>query len=229
MTRERRAPQQVLVVGASRGIGWELVRQSVTEGDRVVATARTEEALQALRQLGAQAVRMDVATAAGCAALTWSVDGLAFDRIWHVAGVFGPRTQGLEAPTEVEFQEVMQANVLAVMRLVPQYLELLAPAGRIGVLSSRMGSIGLRANPAGWLYRASKAAVNSVVKDASLVLGPRGLIAAFHPGWVRTDMGGPQADLEVHTSASDLRRTLETLGDDASGGFFNHDGQPLDW
>jgi NAD(P)-dependent dehydrogenase (short-subunit alcohol dehydrogenase family) len=219
----------VLVVGASRGIGLELVRQHLAVGDRVVATARSDAGLQALQALGAQAVRMDVATAAGCAALTWSVDGLAFDRIWHVAGVYGPRTQGLEPPTEAVFQEVMQANVLAVMRLLPQYLELLAPAGRIGVLSSRMGSIGLRTSPAGWLYRASKAAVNSLVKDASLVLGERGVVAVFHPGWVRTDMGGPQADLDVQTSADDLRCALEALEPTDSGGFFNHDGHRLDW
>jgi NAD(P)-dependent dehydrogenase (short-subunit alcohol dehydrogenase family) len=92
-----------------------------------------------------------------------------------------------------------------------------------------MGSIGLRAGTAGWLYRASKAAVNSVLKDASLVLAGKAVCVALHPGWVQTDMGGTGADIDVQTSVRDLRRTLAALTAADNGGFFNHDGQPLAW
>ena len=92
-----------------------------------------------------------------------------------------------------------------------------------------MGSIGRRSSPSGWLYRASKAALNSVVKDLSLALAGRALCVALHPGWVRTDMGGADADLDVARSAADLRATLAALTPADHGRFLNHDGQPLDW
>ena len=219
----------VMIIGASRGIGLELVRQHRAAGDAVTATARDEAGLARLGELGAKPLRLDVADAAGCAGLAWPVDGERFDRIWLVAGVYGPRTQGLQPPTEAEFDAVMHTNVLAAMRLLPTLSEVLAPGGRLAVLSSRMGSIGLRANPAGWLYRASKAALNSVIKDASLVLGDRAICAVFHPGWVQTDMGGPGAELSVERSVADLRRSVEGLKPADTGGFFNHDGTPLAW
>ena len=81
----------------------------------------------------------------------------------------------------------------------------------------------------GWLYRASKAAANSVLKDLSLVLAGRALCVALHPGWVQTDMGGAQADLDVASSARDLRATLAGLTPADNGRFLNHDGQPLAW
>jgi NAD(P)-dependent dehydrogenase (short-subunit alcohol dehydrogenase family) len=115
------------------------------------------------------------------------------------------------------------------MRVLPQVVGSLAPGARLGVISSRMGSIGLRASTAGWLYRASKAAVNSLLKDASIALAGKAVCVALHPGWVRTERGGEGADLSVQASVADLRRTLAALRPADTGGFFNHDGQPLAW
>jgi NAD(P)-dependent dehydrogenase (short-subunit alcohol dehydrogenase family) len=123
----------------------------------------------------------------------------------------------------------MHTNVLGAMRVLPQLAEVLAPGAKLAVISSRMGSIGLRTNASGWLYRASKAALNSVLKDAALELAGRAICVSFHPGWVRTDMGGSGADIDVATSVSDMRRTLAALTPTDNGGFFNHDGQPLAW
>jgi NAD(P)-dependent dehydrogenase (short-subunit alcohol dehydrogenase family) len=220
---------RVLIVGASRGIGLELVRQYRADGDVVTATARSDEGLQRIAAQGARALRLDVATAAGASALAWNIDGEAFDVVVLSAGVYGPRTTGLELPTEDEFDAVMHTNVLGAMRLLPQLVDALAPGARLAVISSRMGSIGMRGSTAGWLYRASKAALNSVLKDASLVLAGRAVCVALHPGWVRTDMGGGHADIDVATSVSDMRRTLAALQPADNGGFFNHDGQPLGW
>lgn len=222
-------PSSVLVVGASRGIGLELVRQYRAEGVRVTATARDDAGLHALTSLGAKALRVDVAKMASVSSLAWQIDGEGFDTVFFVAGVYGPQQAGLDTPTEAEFDDVMHANVLGPMRVIPQVLDALAPGARLGILSSRMGSIGGRTNPSGWLYRASKAAVNSVLKDTALVLADRAVCVALHPGWVRTDMGGAEADLSVEASARDLRRTLASRQPADSGGFFNHDGTPLLW
>ena len=219
----------ILIIGASRGIGFELARQCMADGDRVVATARDDAGLARLAALGADPLKLDVASAAGCAGLAWPIDGAQFHQVWLVAGVYGPRSSGLQAPTDDEFDNVMHTNVLAAMRLLPQLVDALAPGAKLAVLSSRMGSIGLRNSPSGWLYRASKAALNSVVKDVSLALAGRATCVSLHPGWVQTDMGGGSADLAVAQSVADLRATVARLGPADNGGFFNHDGQPLAW
>lgn len=221
--------KNVLIVGASRGIGLELVRQHLAAGDRVTATARDAAALERLAALGAKPLQLDVADATSASALAWQIDGEAFDTVLHVAGVYGPRTQGLQPPSMADFDAVMHSNVLGAMLVLPQVAEALAPGARVALVSSRMGAIGGRGSNSGWLYRASKAALNSVLKDASLVLAGRAICVALHPGWVRTEMGGSGAALAVEDSVRDLRGTLARLTPADNGGFFNHDGSPLAW
>jgi len=227
--------RNVLIVGASRGLGLEFVRQYRADGARVTATARADDGLAAIAALGAKPLKLDVADAASAAGLAWQVDGEAFDTVFYVAGVYGPRTTGLEPPSVDDFDAVMHANVLGAMRVLPSVADALAPpagglpGARIGVISSRMGSIGLRQGVAGWTYRASKAAVNSVLKDASIALAGRALCAAFHPGWVRTDMGGAGADLDPSESVAGMRRALAQLEAAQSGSFLNYDGAELAW
>ena len=220
---------KVLIIGASRGIGLEFVRQYRQEGSDVTATARDDASMERLRALGASAIPLDVTHAASAAGLAWQVDGVAFDVVVVNAGVMGPRHTGLEPPTQADFDHVMHTNVLGPMWLLPQLKDVVAPGGRLAVISSRMGSMSLRTAPNAWLYRASKAALNSVLKDTSLALQGRAICVAFHPGWVRTDMGGDGADLPVATSVKDMRSTLHRLGPADNGGFFNHDGAPLSW
>jgi NAD(P)-dependent dehydrogenase (short-subunit alcohol dehydrogenase family) len=124
---------------------------------------------------------------------------------------------------------VMHTNVLGAMRVIPQLAGALAPGAKLAVISSRMGSIGARGDTSGWLYRASKAALNSVLKDASLVLAGRAVCVAFHPGWVKTDMGGPGAALEAAASVADMRATLARLRAADNGRFLNHDGSAIQW
>lgn len=223
--------QRVLVIGASRGIGLELVRQYMGCGADVIGTARSDEGLRAIRELGAQALQLDVTDPASVP--DWgeacAEAGNGLDVVIHCAGVYGPRMQGLEPPQQADFDAVMRANVLGPMRLLPTLLSRLAPGSKLAVVSSRMGSIGSRSSNAGWLYRASKAAVNSVVKDLSIELAGRGVCVALHPGWVRTDMGGAGADLEVADSVRGLRGVLHGLTDADNGGFYNHDGSTIAW
>jgi NAD(P)-dependent dehydrogenase (short-subunit alcohol dehydrogenase family) len=219
----------VLIVGASRGLGLEFVRQYRAEGDAVTATARDDAGLARLRALGATALKLDVTSAAGTPAFAAPIDGASFDIAVLNAGVYGPSTSALQPPTPDDFDRVMHTNVLGAMRLLPPIAERLAPGGRLAVISSRMGSMALRTITSGWLYRASKAALNSVLKDTSLALQGRAVCVALHPGWVRTDMGGAGADLSPEQSVGDMRRTLAALKAQHNGRFLNHDGSELAW
>lgn len=219
----------VLVIGASRGLGLEFVRQYRSAGARVTATARDDAALQRLAEYGARALKLDVADAASVSGLAWQVDGERFDVVVINAGVFGPRAAALQTPTQADFDAVMHTNVLGPMRVLPQVAEALAPGARLAIISSRMGSIGLRTGSSGWLYRASKAAANSVMKDAALALAGKAIVISFHPGWVRTDMGGGEADIDPATSIAGMRTVLASVKPADSGSFFNYDGQPLAW
>lgn len=221
---------RVMVVGASRGIGLEFVRQYATEGAQVVGTARDESGLARLRDVGAaQALTLDVTDAASAATLARALDGAAFDIVIHNAGVYGPSRSAPDAPTVAEFDAVMHTNVLGAMLVLPQLTDALAPGARVAVISSRMGSVGARSNGGGWLYRASKAALNSVLKDLSFAFAGKAICAAFHPGWVKTDMGGAEADLDVAASVAALRGTIAGLGAAHHGGFYDHDGTPIAW
>jgi NAD(P)-dependent dehydrogenase (short-subunit alcohol dehydrogenase family) len=218
-----------LIVGASRGIGHELARQYRADGWRVIATARKAADCDALRRLGAEAHQVDVTNAESIGGLGWKLDDETIDAAWLVAGVYGPDHAGF--PTEKEFDDVMHTNVLAAMRLLPIVAPLVtATRGKVAVISSRMGSIGARTSNQGSLYRASKAALNSVLADAALTYGPQGACClTFHPGWVQTDMGGANATLTVEQSAAGLRATLANATPAQNGAFLNYDGTTIPW
>ena len=219
----------ILIIGASRGIGLEFVRQYRDAGAQVTATARSTTGLVVVQAHGASALMLDVSAAASVAAFAPLLAGQHFDTVVLNAGVYGPHSAALEPPTANEFDAVMHTNVLGAMQVLPLLAGHLAPGARVAVISSRMGSIGLRASASGWLYRASKAALNSVLKDVSITLAGQAICVAFHPGWVRTDMGGSGADLDVAHSVATMRGTLAGLHATDNGGFFNHDGQTLAW
>ena len=118
---------QVLVIGASRGIGLEFVRQYHADGAQLTATARDQPGLDRLRSLGASALSLDVTDAASCSGLAAQLDGSAFDVVIFNAGVYGPQTTGIEVPSQDDFDAVMHTNVLGAMRVLPQLEGALAP------------------------------------------------------------------------------------------------------
>ena len=221
----------VLVVGASRGIGLEFVRQYRADGATVTATARDDDGVARLVTLGATAIRLDVLDAASASGLAWQIDGAAFDVAIVNAGVNakGKGGAGLDAPAEDDFDWVMRTNVLGPMRVIPQVVEAMAAPGKVAVLSSLMGSIGARTAAGSTLYRASKAAANSVMKDASLTFAKRATFVSLHPGWVRTDMGGAGADIDVETSVAGMRKVIANISARDNGSFFNYDGKAIAW
>ena len=215
----------VLVIGASRGIGLEFVRQYREAGRRVIATVRDADGRARVQALGAEALTVDVANPASVSGLAWQLDGEKIDTAWHVAGVMCSRADATQPPTQQDFDRVMHANVLGAMQVIPQVAPLVEAAqGRIAFLSSVMGQIGSAAGSNAWLYRVSKAALNMAVASARHAY-PQATFVCLHPGWVQTDMGGGAAPVAVPDSAAGLRRVVAALTPADNGAFLQYDGQ----
>jgi len=219
-----------LVIGASRGIGREFVRQLVQDGWKTYATARDAAALEELRLEGAEPLKLDVSKSESLAALGWQLDGVKLDLVLYVAGVLGPQQDAKELPTAADFDAVMHTNVLGAMQVTPLLGPLVeAVGGKFVFITSGMGSIA-ESSESGpwWLYRVSKAALNMAVKSAASAY-PKATFVAMCPGWVRTDMGGPNATASVEECVADIMRLLATLKRTDSGIYINHAGRHLPW
>ena len=219
----------VLIIGASRGIGFGLAQEYRAAGWRVIGTARQADDLDKLTAIGAKPLQLDVNNLNDCAGLGWLLDDEKIDVAILNAGVIGTRTEKLDTPSAEEFNLVMQTNVLAAMRLLPIIAPMVQSAqGTLAVISSEMGSLSLRSGTHAWLYRASKAALNSVLLDIAHTYSGMTSIA-LHPGWVRTAMGTDQAPLSVEQSTAGIRATIAARTPRDNAKFFNYDGTPLSW
>lgn len=222
----------VLLIGASRGIGFELARQYIDAGARVIATARTDEGLNRIKSLGARALRLDVANSASNASLARQLDGERVDLAIYVAGTMD-RASALTPPARNNFDAVMHTNVMGAMQVIPQIVPMVQEThGVIACISSIMGSLQETSSGNAALYRVSKAALNMVVR--CIQAEQQGItLLAIHPGWVQTDMGGAAAPLTTEHSASSLRQTLNHVFEQRDpkykGAFLNHDGSTLPW
>jgi NAD(P)-dependent dehydrogenase (short-subunit alcohol dehydrogenase family) len=156
----------VLVIGASRGIGLEVVRQHLEAGNRVIGTARDDAGLQRLRDLGAQPLKLDVTDPASVSGLSWQLDGEKLDLAYYVAGVFSTE-DAKSPPTQQAFDSMMHANVLGAMQALPQVAPWVEEAqGQFVFLTSDFAQIGGVESSRGWVYHVSKAALNMAVVAA---------------------------------------------------------------
>ena len=219
----------VLIIGASRGIGLEFATQYAANHWQVFDSARDEAGISRLQALGCHTFMLDVTDPIAFTTLGKYLGEQKVDVAIVNAGAAGQHTPAMQAPTQEEFDWVMRTNVLGPMRVIAQLADVLNKGSKLVVLSSRMGSIGSRTSNAWWLYRASKAALNSVLKDASLALSGTTTCIALHPGWVRTDMGGASADLSVQDSVSSMRHTILSLSPGQNGSYLNYDGEEIAW
>lgn len=214
----------VLVIGASRGIGLEFVRQYREQWDRVIATARDDAGLARIAELGARALRVDVSDPASASSLGWELDGEKIDIALYVAGVY-TRGDATQPPPQDEFDRTFRANVMGAMLTIPQVAPMVEAArGKFAFLTSEMGHIAGVESSHGWVYRASKAALNMTVAAAQKDF-PNAILVAINPGWVKTDMGGEQAPLPVDRSVAAMRQTLAGLTRRHQGAFINYDGR----
>lgn len=213
-----------LILGASRGLGLELVRQLLAAGTRVIATARTPQDLAQLQALGAQVLSIDVASPASVSGLAWQLDGEKLDLAFYVAGVMR-RPDATTPPTQQDFDAVMHANVLGAMQAIPQVAPLVEAAGGVfAFMSSSMSQIANVPASNAWLYRTSKAALNMAMAAAQHDY-PAATLVAMDPGWVQTDMGGHAAPLTADASVRGMLATLADLQPSDKGQLLHYDGR----
>ena len=216
-----------LITGGNRGIGLAMCRMLAERGDAVIAVCR--QTCDALEALGVRVeAGVDVTAAADVAALTERLDGLAIDVLVNNAGVLShERLGGLDFDA-MRFQ--FEVNTLGVLRVTDALLGNLHPGAKIGIITSRMGSIEDNSSGGSYGYRMSKAAVNAAGKSLALDLASRDIaVAILHPGWVRTDMTRGQGLVDAPESAAGLIARLDGLTQETTGTFWHMNGEQLPW
>lgn len=217
----------VLVTGANRGIGLELVRQFQARGDDVIAAVRTSSA--ELEALGPRIeAGIDVGTADGPSTLAARVKGVGIDVLVNNAGILRHAPFGqLDRDALIAHFEVNSLGPLLVTEALRSNLR---SGSKVGIVTSRMGSIGDNDSGGAYGYRMSKAAVNAAGKSLALDLAPHGIaVAILHPGWVRTDMTNGTGHVDTQASASGLIARLDELTLGNSGTFWHMNGEVLPW
>lgn len=218
-----------LIIGASRGIGKEFVTQLLNSEWTVYACARDLKDIDLLEQQGAKGILLDVTDPTSIVGLGRSLEVVDLDLVIYVAGIYGPEFGSRLVPSAAEFDKVMHTNVLGAMQSIP----LLAPMleitkGKFIFISSLMGSISATQSSFGWIYRASKAALNMSVKAASMDY-PRVTFSVMNPGWVKTDMGGESAPTSVDQSVKGMLSVISKLSLNDSGSFQSFDERSMNW
>lgn len=219
--------KKVLIIGASRGIGLEMSKQLCHQGNDVTATVRDPSNAQVIEYFGAKILTLDVSNSHSVSEFAKALKHETWDLVVYVAGVFGPRTDASQ-PVDVQFfDQVMHTNVLGAMQLITHLAPLIKPqTGQFVFISSLMASMKATDSSHGWIYKASKAALNMCVKSAS-VSYPNICMISISPGWVKTDMGGEFAPLTPSQSVKGILATIENLTLKDSGRFFNYNGESL--
>lgn len=217
---------RVAVVGANRGIGLEFCKQLSKQNEVVAFCRHSNEELEAL---GVQVIENCEVT--NLESLETAVDrceGQKFDYLIHVAGILRPNT--LEELNVEDISEQFKVNSLGPLLCVHSFLSLLNPGAKVGLLTSRMGSIADNDSGGYYGYRMSKAALNAAGKSLAEDLKPRDIsVFLLHPGYVRTDMTGFTGLIDPDESVKGLWRILQEKGMEQTGTFWHTNGEQLPW
>lgn len=231
----------IVITGANRGIGFALVKSYVTTGNRVYAFCRSPEQATELAQLAANTGGqltlhpLDMADGNSIAAVANVLEDTPVDVLLNVAGITGGRMDNLlDKPfTEEDFagwREAFEVMTIGPFRLTQALLpNLISAKGKVMTVSSQIAA---STWPYGGMYAygATKAGVNRVMRSLAIDLKDKGVcVASVHPGYVQTDMGGPNADITPQESAAGIKSVVENLNLDSTGGFFKWNGELHDW
>jgi NAD(P)-dependent dehydrogenase (short-subunit alcohol dehydrogenase family) len=225
----------VLLLGASRGIGLGLVDEYLGRGWRVIATQRSLLLTPALADRVTQAngaltvLTADINRTDDIAALEQQLEGVTLDLLFVVAGVSDDPNQAIGQISTAEFTHLMVTNALSPMRAVEQLARFVQPGGSIAVMSSALGSIAANTNGGYEAYRASKAALNTLMRSYAARAGSARSLLALMPGWVKTDMGGPDALVEVKDSSAGLADTIARHAGQPGLVFVDYQGNTIPW
>jgi NAD(P)-dependent dehydrogenase (short-subunit alcohol dehydrogenase family) len=221
----------ILITGVNRGIGFELAKRYAARGDVVIGTVRTMSKDSPVHALDGdiEFLTADVTDVASLAAAADRLKGRKVDLLICNAGMNDGRG-GLDAPTNTTdvWAKLFATNVAGVFFTAQAFAPLvIAAKGKIAIISSRMGS-STAAGGSSYAYRASKAAASNIAANLAAEMKNHGVaVASYHPGWVKTDMGGTGADIDAATSATGLMARFDALSLKTSGAFENYDGAPI--
>lgn len=228
-----------LITGANRGIGLEFCRQYAAEGWRILACSRQPEKSDALNKLAAQypalikVHALDVADHAQIERLAQVLENESIDLLINNAGIYPDADKkGFGHTDYEEWMQAFRINTMAPLKMAETFVTQISRSKQkiIVTITSKMGSIADNSSGGSYLYRSSKAAVNMVVKSLAIDLKPNGITAVvFHPGWVKTDMGGSNAMISTEQSVSGIRKMISRLTLADSGKFFAYDGSVIPW
>lgn len=239
ISNRRALTKTLLITGANRGIGLEFCRQYAADGWRVLACCREPGKADALDRLAArypdlvQLHALDVTDHAQIGQLARTLADEAIDLLINNAGVYpASDKRGFGHTDYAEWMAAFTINTMAPLKMAEAFVGQVARSrlSLIVTLTSQMGSIDDNGSGGSYLYRSSKAAANMVVKSLSVDLLEKGITAvAFHPGWVKTDMGGPDAMIPVEQSVADMRKVIAGLTPADTGRFIGYDGRVIPW
>ncbi|MGA7307114.1 MAG: SDR family oxidoreductase [Rhodothermales bacterium] len=220
----------IVITGANRGIGLEMCRQSKARGDTVIAVCR--KASGDLEALGVEIVdSIDVRDIANLNVLRKALEGRQIDVLMNVAGILSKQSLGeIDAQALEAIRLQFDTNAVAPLLVTQALMDLIPEGGKVGIVTSRMGSIADNDSGGRYGYRMSKAAVNAAGKSLAVDLNPRGIsVALLHPGFVRTDMTGHQGLIDADESVRGLLERMDELTLENSGSFWHQNGEVLPW
>lgn len=228
----------VLITGANRGIGLEMVRYAMQQGWRVFACCRDPHNADNLFNIarlsnGRISVHIaDMLELATVQALSYELRHEPIDILINNAGIYGSDKNTFGAVDVDSWLQTFQVNSIAPLKMVEAFSEQLMMGQRklVACMSSKMGSMADNGYGNSYIYRSSKAALNAVVKSLSIDLKEKGVISvALHPGWVKTEMGGPNAEISTAECVTQIFTNLSTLTINDSGRFIDIDGTDIPW
>ena len=230
--------RSVLITGCNRGLGLQMVKQAVKNGWRVYACCRSPGKADELIKVasltpGQVSVHvLDISDTAQIQALAYELRNVAIDWLINNAGVYGSMDHQFGNTDEADWLNTFKINTIGPMKMIEAFVSNLETGQekKIATLSSKMGSMHDNSSGGSYIYRSSKAALNAVIKSTSLDLRQKNIISlVLHPGWVRTDMGGPNGEIDVAESVSQLFDTIESATINESGHFFDIDRSIIPW